>query len=224
MTSLKLREENRRWKPPQSVFHYKELAEEAKYAWVDDFLIKQELREKLRSLVEEEKKIIGLPLLKKDLLDRLRKSYEKIEAHQAEGLLDFLLGQRNEPDPLARFQQYVRSPVLHWMDPLPSLNKLERAVARMPEGEISGREREKALRKIGEEITSLRSRLELVRIANSFVESWKDVQSRISAPCNPFGVELEKSSRAETKAWNKLGLQELINPDVPFLPHPGIRS
>jgi len=213
-----------RWAPPSKILNYDTLNN---YKWVSDFLSLTKLERELKDLRREKDRVATLLLSREDFFKRIKLSHNAIEKRRQEGLVGILAEYRQYDDPCQFFQQRIRDPVNHWMDPIPSLDEFKRAVDGLPPGKISAKDRETQLATLEKKIVSLDSKLkklrsdETVKLAKPFVQRWRHVQRQISGACSPFGIVLDQCSRRERVAWKDLGIDKYLSETAPYLAHPG---
>lgn len=212
------------WDAPESVLNYEVLSD---YKWVSSFVSREVLEAELQTARREKVRVQALPLLKKDYLDRIRRSHDRIEGHRFEGLVEILREFRDHPDPLSYFQSRLRGPLHTWMDPIPSISQFEKGLQALPEGEISQVDRDKKVASIKKEVTKIQAKLiklrgnEILGMAKAFVEKWRHIQRQVAGPVNIFGIDLDRCPVEEKEAWDCLGLSKILSDTAPFLPHPG---
>ena len=213
-----------RWEPLSRILNYGILND---YKWVSDFNGLTETEKELTQLRRERDRIASLLLKKSDYFERIKLSHARIEKRRHEGFVAILQEYRQYDDPCQFFQQRIRDPVNHWMDPIPSLDEFKRAVDGLPPGKISAKDRETQLATLEKKIVSLDSKLkklrsdETVKLAKPFVQRWRHVQRQISGACSPFGIVLNQCSRRERVAWKDLGIDKYLSETAPYLAHPG---
>ena len=213
-----------RWVPLSRILNYDSLSG---YKWVPDFHSSTKLERDLKDLRREKDRVSTLLLVKKDYWKRIVAAHEHVESRRYQGLVAILNEYRQSHDPLQFFQQRIRDPVNHWMDPIPSLDEFKKVFDALPEGEISEADREKQLAALDKKITGLDSKLqklrsnEKVKLAKRFVQDWRQIQRQISSACSPFGVSLDQCSRRERSAWKDLGIDKYLSETAPYLAHPG---
>jgi len=213
-----------RWEPLSRILNYDILND---YKWVSDFNGLTETEKELTQLRRERDRIASLLLKKSDYFERIKLSHARIEKRRHEGFVAILQEYRQYDDPCQFFQQRIRDPVNHWMDPIPSLDEFKRAVDGLPPGKISAKDRETQLATLEKKIVSLDSKLkklrsdETVKLAKPFVQRWRHVQRQISGACSPFGIVLDQCSRRERVAWKDLGIDKYLSETAPYLAHPG---
>ncbi|MBL6978170.1 MAG: hypothetical protein ISR61_04415 [Desulfobacteraceae bacterium] len=212
------------WEAPSKILNYDTLNN---YKWVSDFLSLTKLERELREVRREKDRVATLLLSREDYFKRIKLSHNAIEKRRQEGLVGILAEYRQYDDPCQFFQQRIRDPVNHWMDPIPSLDEFKRAVDALPEGKISAKDREKQLATLEKKIVSLDSKLkklrsdETVKLAKTFVQRWRHAQRQICSACNPFGISLDQCSQRERSAWKDLGIDKYLSETAPYLAHPG---
>ena len=213
-----------RWEPLSRILNYDILND---YKWVSDFNGLTETEKELTQLRRERDRIASLLLKKSDYFERIKLSHARIEKRRHEGFVAILQEYRQYDDPCQFFQQRIRDPVNHWMDPIPSLDEFKKVFDALPEGEISEADREKQLAALDKKITGLDSKLqklrsnEKVKLAKRFVQDWRHIQRQISSACSPFGISLDQCSRRERSAWKDLGIDKYLSETAPYLAHPG---
>ena len=213
-----------RWEPPSRILNSDILND---YKWVSDFLSLTKLERELKDLRREKDRVSTLLLVKKDYWKRIVAAHEHVESRRYQGLVAILNEYRQYDDPLQFFQQRLRDPFSHWLDPIPSLDEFKKVFDALPEGEISEADREKQLAALDKKITGLDSKLqklrsnEKVKLAKRFVQDWRHIQRQISSACSPFGISLDQCSRRERSAWKDLGIDKYLSETAPYLAHPG---
>jgi len=202
------------WPVPSYVLNYDELSD---FEWISDFLELKNARARLKNLKLERRKVLEIPILKKDYLSKINESLDKIEERRIADLCQFLTQQRENDDPLQFYQQRMRSKLNHYFDLVPPLKDFQEALKSLPEGEISAKKKQKRINEIDREITDLENLISKLKVDETFilakrlVATWESTQSQINSPVNAFGYNLGASPKAEVKAWHQLGLEKMVN-------------
>ena len=113
--------------------------------------------------------------------------------------------------------------------------EIQEAAKHLDEG-MNEDEKAKQIAKLNKQIAELKAALEplqpswryMITRGQIFADAWREftlhwrqLQGRLSAPCSPAGVILDRSSQEEQDAWKGLIGKERINKHG-LKPHPGV--
>jgi len=224
------------FKALDTVDHYDELNG---FEWIDDFLKIPDVQKRVSKLKIDRRRVEALPPLKKDVKDRLKLDYKKIQKARIAWLQKYLLEVFDHSKPLFYYSIRAAHPTAKaGFAPHVSLAEIEAAFDLIPEGvgAVSPQKKEELLFVIDKELAELQVKLNRIspphfflkrggRIIGDkrklFIRAWQTLQAQMSESCGPLGYALTESSKSERKAWDTLCLFEDVNPNGKFVPDPG---